>query len=86
MLQSWCHGNQQNNAPQSCLPNWASQVVKNSPANAGDARGVGWIHALGQEDPLEKGTATHFQYSCLETPMDRRAWHAAVHGITKSRT
>ena len=26
------------------------------------------------------------QYSCLENPMDRGAWWAAVHGIVKSRT
>ena len=26
------------------------------------------------------------QYSCLESPMDRRAWWATVHGVTKSRT
>ena len=26
------------------------------------------------------------QYSCLENPMDGRAWWAAVHGIVKSRT
>ena len=26
------------------------------------------------------------QYSCLENPMDRGAWKAAVHGVTKSRT
>ena len=27
-----------------------------------------------------------FQYSCLENPMDRRAWPTIVHGVTKSRT
>ena len=26
------------------------------------------------------------QYSCLENPMDRGAWWATVHGVTKSRT
>ena len=44
------------------------------------------FQSLGQEDPLEKEMATHFQYSCLEKPMDRGAWWAAVHGVTKSRT
>ena len=39
---------------------------------------------LGQEDPLEKEMATHFQYSCLENPMDRGAWWAIVHGVAKS--
>ena len=35
------------------------------------------------EDRLEKAMATH---SCLENPMDRGAWQAAVHGVSKSRT
>ena len=29
---------------------------------------------------------TPLQHSCLENPMDRGAWWAAVHGVTKSRT
>ena len=33
-------------------------VVKNLPANAGDARDVG-VQSLGQKDPLEEGMATH---------------------------
>ena len=35
--------------------------------------------------PLE-GNGTPLQYSCLENPMDRGAWWAAVHGVTKSQT
>ena len=42
------------------------------------------VRSLGWEDPLEKGMATH--YSCLENSMDRRAWWATVHGVTKSWT
>ena len=42
------------------------------------------------ESPLdykvEKAMAPPLQYSCLENPMDRGAWWAAVHGVTKSRT
>ena len=38
------------------------------------------IRPLAQEDPLEEGLATPFQYSCLENPMDRGAWWATVHG------
>ena len=34
----------------------------------------------------EEGSGTPLQYSCLENPMDRGAWWAAVHGVTKSRT
>ena len=32
------------------------------------------------------GNGTPLQYSCLENPMDRGAWWAAVHGVAKSRT
>ena len=35
---------------------------------------------------LGEGNGTPLQYSCLENPMDRGAWWAAVHGIAKSRT
>ena len=35
---------------------------------------------------MEKETANPLQYSCLENPMDRGAWWAAVHGVAKSRT
>ena len=46
-----------------------------------------WVQSLGQEDPLEKEMATHpLQYSCLGNPMDRGAWWATVHGVSKSRT
>ena len=31
-----------------------------------------------------EGNGTALQYSCLENPMDRGAWWAAVHGIAKS--
>ena len=32
-----------------------------------------------------EGNGTPLQYSCLENPMDRGAWWAAVHGVAKSR-
>src|SRR5574339_504079 len=35
---------------------------------------------------LGEGNDTPLQYSCLENPMDRGAWWAAVHGVEKSRT
>ena len=35
---------------------------------------------------VREGNGTRLQYSCLENPMDRGAWQAAVHGVTKSRT
>ena len=33
-----------------------------------------------------EGNGTPLQYSCLENPMDRGAWRAAVHGVARSRT
>ena len=33
-----------------------------------------------------EGNGSPLQYSCLENPMDGRAWWAAVHGVAKSRT
>ena len=36
--------------------------------------------------PIGKGNGTPLQYSCLENPMDRGAWWAAVHGVAKSQT
>ena len=33
-----------------------------------------------------EGDSTPLQYSCLENPIDRGAWWAAVHGVAKSRT
>ena len=33
-----------------------------------------------------EGNGTPLQYSCLENPMDRGVWWAAVHGVTKSWT
>ena len=39
------------------------------------------VRFLGQEDPLEKEMP--LQYSCLENPMDRGAWLATVHGVTR---
>ena len=35
---------------------------------------------------LREGNSTPLQYACLENPMDRGAWKAAVHGVAKSRT
>ena len=49
-------------------------VVKNIPADAGDAGDLGTIPSLGQEDPLEKGMATHSSILGLENSMDRGTW------------
>ena len=59
-------------------------VVKNSLANAGDARDVGLIPVSGRS-PGE-GSVNPLQYSCLEHSMDREPWQATVYGVTKSWT
>ena len=58
-------------------------VVKNPPANAGDAGDVGLIPGLGRS--LWEGNGKPPQYSCLENPMDTGALRAAVPGVKKSR-
>ena len=58
--------------------------VKNPLANAGDARDMGLILGLGRSP--EVGNDTPLQYSCLENSMDRGAWLATVHRVTRSWT
>ena len=59
-------------------------MVKNLPATAGDIRDMGSIPGLGRFPG--GGHGNPLQYSCLENPMDRGAWWATVHRITKSWT
>ena len=64
----------------------ASQValtVMNLPTNAGDIRDMSSIPGS-QRYPGE-GHSNPLQYSYLENPMDRGAWWATVHSVTKSR-
>ena len=56
-------------------------LIKESPGNAGDAD---LIPQLGTS-PGE-GNGNPLQYPCLENPMDRGAWQATVHVVTKSQT
>ena len=59
-------------------------MVKNLPANAGDITDVDSIPVLGR---LPRGGHDNpLQHSCLENPMDREAWWAIVHRVTKSQT
>ena len=58
--------------------------VKYLPVNAGDARDADSIPMSGRS--RGEGTGNSLQYSCLENPMDRGAWLATVHGVTKSWT
>ena len=59
-------------------------VVKNLLANAGAAGVVGWIPGSGRSCGGENGNP--LQYSCGDNSMDRGAWQAAVHGVTKTQT
>ena len=56
-------------------------MVKPLVYNVGD---LGLIPGSGRS-PGE-GNGNPLQYSCLENPMDRGAWWAIVHGVTKSQT
>ena len=58
-------------------------VVKNPPANAGDARDIDLLPDSGRS-PGE-GNGNLLQYSCLEHSIDRGAWWAKVHGVAKSQ-
>ena len=63
---------------------WASlvaQTVQNPPE-----MWETWVRALGWEDPLEKGMATHSSVLSWRIPMDRGAWRAVGHGVAESDT
>ena len=63
---------------------WASlvaQMVKNLLAMQEN-----WVWSLSWEDPLEDSIATHSSILVWRIPVDRGAWQAAVHGVTKSQT
>ena len=59
-----------------CFPGGSDS--KESACNAGD---LGLIPELGRSPGDRHGNP--LQYSCLENPMERRAWQATVHGVTK---
>ena len=56
-----------------------AQMVKNLPAKQKT-----WVRSLGWEDCPGGGHGNPLQYFCLENPMDRGAWRAVVHRVTKS--
>ena len=57
---------------------------KKSTGNAGDAGDVGSIPGWGRFPGGEHDNP--LQYSCLEHPMDRGAWQATIHRVSKSET
>ena len=58
-----------------------AQLVKNLPAMQET-----WVQSLSREDPLEEGMATQSSILAWRIPMDRGAWLASVHGVTKRQT
>ena len=58
-----------------------AQTVKNLPAVQET-----WVPSLGRKDPPGESSGDPLQYSCLENPMDKGAWWATVHGVTKRQT
>ena len=58
--------------------------VKNLPANTGDIRDMGLIAGMGRSPG--GGHGNPLQYSCLENPVNREAWHVTAHRVTKSQT
>ena len=61
------------------LPRWLSG--KATTCNAGDT-----VSISGSERSPGEGNGYLLHYSCLKNSMDRRAWQAIVHGVTKSQT
>ena len=53
-------------------------------ANAGNTRDLGLIPGLRRSPGVGNGNS--FQYSCQENSMEREAWQAKVHGVTKNQT
>ena len=58
-----------------------SNLVKNSPVNAGDLRDTGLIPGSGRSP--RGGHGNPRQYSCLENPTVRGIWQAIVHRVER---
>ena len=58
-----------------------AQMIKNLPEMQET-----WVQSQGQEDALEKGTATHSSILVWRISMDRGDWQATVHGVAESQT
>ena len=65
--------------PLNGLPRWHT-VVLNPPTNAGDAGSI-----PGSGRPPGGGNGNPLQYSWLGNPVDRGAWWATVHGVSKNQ-
>ena len=58
-------------------------MVENPLANVGHSGDMGLIPGLGRTPEVN---GNPFQYSCLENSIDRGAWWAIVHGVSKNQT
>ena len=58
-----------------------AQLIKNLPEKQET-----WVHSMGWEDSLEEDMVTHSSILAWRIPMDRGAWQATVHEVTKSDT
>ena len=57
-------------------------MIKNLPSSAGDIRDAGSVPGSGRSPGGGNGNPLH--YSCLENPMDRGGWRAAIRGVAES--
>ena len=65
--------------------NIGASLVAQSVKNLPEEKEIG-VQSLGREDLLEKKMANHSSILAWKNPMDRGAWWATVHGVTKSQT
>ena len=65
------------------IPLWVLSTLHGSAFSSGQSKK---IHLLFSREGDREGNGTPLQYSCLENPMGRGAWWAAVHGVSKSQT
>ena len=86
-MSGWFQVNSKGTQPYICMSPFSPraspvvQMVKKSACNVGDLGLIsGWGRSPGE------GNSCPLQYSGLETSMDRGAWWATVHGVTKSWT
>ena len=88
----WAEGQAIKGPGRMLLPHWSivalgfpgGSVVNNLPPNAADTRDTGSIPGSGWS-PGE-GVGNPLQYSCMQNSVDRGAWQATGHGVTKSQT
>ena len=65
-----------------CLISFPGGSVVKNPSEMQES----WVRAVGWEDPLEKGLATHSSMLTWRIPMDGGAWRATVHGVAELDT